>query len=108
MMKKHMRVWCLILALLMALSVCGCQSEESQGSSAAVTTEAQTTGVDTTTAEVESRDEHVDFVVVGAGAAGVSAATQAAYQGKSVILLEKLAFAGGSSALNEGYFWACE
>jgi fumarate reductase flavoprotein subunit len=55
----------------------------------------------------ESRDETVDFVVVGAGAAGVSAATEAARQGKSVILLEKLSFAGGSSALNEGFLWAC-
>lgn len=108
MMKKHMRAWCLILSLLMVLSVCGCQSEKAQGSSDVGTTDAQTTAADTTVAEVESRDEHVDFVVVGAGAAGVSAATQAAYQGKSVILLEKLAFAGGSSALNEGYFWACE
>ena len=59
-------------------------------------------------AEEASRDEHVDFVVVGAGAAGLSSAIEAARQGKSVILLEKLGFAGGSSALNEGYFWACE
>ena len=52
------------------------------------------------------RDMTVDFVVVGAGAGGMSAAAEAARQGKKVILLEKLAFAGGSSALCEGYFWA--
>ena len=52
------------------------------------------------------RDATVDFVVVGAGAGGMSAATEAARQGKSVILLEKLSFAGGSSALCEGYFWS--
>lgn len=60
------------------------------------------------TAEEVSRDETVDFVVVGAGAAGLSTAIEAARQGKSVILLEKLGIAGGSSALNEGYFWACD
>ena len=55
-----------------------------------------------------NRDVTVDFVVVGAGAGGLSASTEAARQGKSVILLEKLAFAGGSSALCEGYFWASD
>lgn len=56
--------------------------------------------------EPQNRDVTVDFVVVGAGAGGLSAAIEAARQGKSVILLEKLSFAGGSSALCEGYFWS--
>lgn len=55
-----------------------------------------------------STEEKVDFVVVGAGAGGISAAIEAARQGKSVILLEKLAYAGGSSRLCEGYFWSTE
>lgn len=58
--------------------------------------------------EPQNRDVTVDFVVVGAGAGGLSAATEAARQGKSVILLEKLSFAGGSSALCEGYFWSTD
>ena len=58
--------------------------------------------------EPQNRDVTVDFVVVGAGAGGLSAATEAARQGKSVILLEKLSFAGGSSALCEGYFWSAD
>ena len=58
--------------------------------------------------EPKNRDVTVDFVVVGAGAGGLSAATEAARQGKSVILLEKLSFAGGSSALCEGYFWSTD
>lgn len=56
----------------------------------------------------QSRDETVDFVVVGGGAGGLSAASEAARQGKSVILLEKLANTGGSSALSEGYFWSAD
>ncbi|WP_019549478.1 FAD-dependent oxidoreductase [Streptomyces sulphureus] len=39
----------------------------------------------------------VDVVVVGAGAAGVAAATVAAEQGRSVLLVEKYGFAGGAA-----------
>lgn len=39
----------------------------------------------------------VDVLVVGAGAAGVAAATTAAEAGKSVILVEKYGFAGGAA-----------
>lgn len=81
---KKTKLLCLVLTLVMAFAWC------------------------VSLAGAESRDETVDFVVVGAGAAGVSAATEAARQGKSVILLEKLGIAGGSSAMNEGYLWACE
>ncbi len=47
-------------------------------------------------------DETVDVVVVGAGGAGLAAAAHAAEQGLSVILLEKLAFIGGSSLICGG------
>src|SRR5690625_3957034 len=40
---------------------------------------------------------HVDVVVVGAGAAGSTAAIAAARQGASVLLVDKLPFLGGSS-----------
>ena len=56
----------------------------------------------------ESRDATVDMVIVGAGAGGLSAAAEAGRQGKSAILLEKLPFTGGSSALCEGYFWSTD
>ena len=106
MMKRITQILCLALALLMVFGLFGCQP-------AAEETESPTPDASQNTPAPEegqegSRDETVDFVVVGAGAAGVSAATEAARQGKSVILLEKLSFAGGSSALNEGYLWACD
>ena len=104
-MKKWMKPLCITTALAMAFALCGCQPTQSAPTPAPAT---PTPAVDSEAPSAPaSRDETVDFVVVGAGAAGVSAATEAARQGKSVILLEKLGFAGGSSALNEGYFWAC-
>ena len=44
-------------------------------------------------------DASYDVVVVGAGGAGLAAAAHAAEQGLKVLLLEKLAFVGGSSAI---------
>lgn len=41
-----------------------------------------------------------DVVVVGSGAAGMTAALEAAYAGSSVIVLEKLSYTGGSSRLS--------
>ena len=106
MMKRITKILCTVLALLMVFGLLGCQPANEQEQTPAPD------GAQNTPAPEEgqsgSRDETVDFVVVGAGAAGVSAATEAARQGKSVILLEKLSFAGGSSALNEGYLWACD
>lgn len=43
-----------------------------------------------------------DVVVVGAGAAGLAAASKAREDGASVILLEKTGFTGGNSALSTG------
>ena len=105
-MKKWTKLLCLIMALAMVFALCSCQSPAEEEQEQAP--EATDAVPEVTEQPSASRDETVDFVVVGAGAAGVSAATEAARQGKSVILLEKLSFAGGSSALNEGYFWACE
>lgn len=50
--------------------------------------------------------EHsVDLVVVGSGAAGLAAAATAAVLGASVIVLEKTALIGGTSALSGGEIW---
>ena len=51
---------------------------------------------------------NTDVVVVGGGGTGLSAAASAHQHGAKVILLEKLAFVGGSSALSGGALAAGE
>jgi succinate dehydrogenase/fumarate reductase flavoprotein subunit len=46
-----------------------------------------------------------DIVVIGAGAAGMSAALFAAIRGVRTLLVEKTAFVGGTSALSAGSVW---
>jgi succinate dehydrogenase/fumarate reductase flavoprotein subunit len=46
-----------------------------------------------------------DVVVIGAGAAGMSAALFAAIRGARTLLVEKTAFVGGTSALSAGSIW---
>ena len=47
-------------------------------------------------------DEDYDVIVVGAGGAGLAAAAHAAEKGLRVLILEKMAFPGGSSAICGG------
>lgn len=47
----------------------------------------------------------VDFLIVGTGAAGVSAAIYAASSGKTVMLCEKAAKIGGTTALSNAMIW---
>lgn len=54
-------------------------------------------------AVVESLE--VDVVVVGSGGAGMTAATVAARHGLKVLLVEKTAFFGGTTALSGGGIW---
>ncbi len=51
-------------------------------------------------------DEEVDVVIVGAGMAGLSAAIDAARSGARVLVLEKLAYIGGSTRVCGGGLWA--
>lgn len=51
-----------------------------------------------------TKQERYDVVVVGTGAAGTSAALEAAQHGASVLLLEKGRHTGGSSNYTEGLF----
>lgn len=50
----------------------------------------------------QAEDVVADVVVVGGGGAGVAAAMAARDQGKSVVLLEKLSFLGGNTAMSGG------
>lgn len=55
---------------------------------------------------VQKWDRSVDIVVVGAGAAGCSAAIKAHDLGSSVLVLEKAPVAGGTAAKSVGGIWA--
>lgn len=97
-MKKKTKFLSLLCAVALTLTACGGNTDPNS----TPTPEAENT------VQPTERNVTVDFVVVGAGAGGLSAAAEAARQGKSVILLEKQSFAGGSSALCEGYFWSSD
>lgn len=53
-------------------------------------------------------DEICDVVVVGGGAAGLSAAVSAAEFGASVVILEKMKHIGGDTLISGGYFNAVD
>lgn len=50
-------------------------------------------------------DKEVDLIVLGAGAAGLSAALTAANEGLEVLLLEKSDYIGGTTAYSAGTCW---
>ena len=57
------------------------------------------------TAESQIKTE-ADVIVIGAGLSGLSASVRAAEQGAEVILLEKMAYAGGNCILSTGILQA--
>jgi succinate dehydrogenase/fumarate reductase flavoprotein subunit len=52
-----------------------------------------------------SREVDCDLLVIGSGAAGLSAAVTAAWDGVKVIVVEKDAVCGGASAWSGGWMW---
>jgi len=48
---------------------------------------------------------HCDLLVIGSGAAGLSAAVTAAHHGLKVVLVEKEAWMGGATAWSGGWMW---
>lgn len=64
--------------------------------------EALQTTVQKQAQKAEEKTLNADIAIVGAGAAGQTAAIRASQLGKKVILLEKMPFAGGAAAVNGG------
>lgn len=58
-----------------------------------------------TPASTDAADETFDVVVVGAGAAGLTAASIAAAEGCAVLLLEQADVVGGTTAISGGMVW---
>ena len=56
-------------------------------------------------AEVSAWDEQADVIVVGFGAAGASAAYEAASAGADTIVLERAGAAGGAAAMSDGFIY---
>lgn len=50
--------------------------------------------------------EQADFIIIGSGAAGLSAAISAAALGARVVVLEKTGFIGGTTAFSGALLWA--
>ena len=62
-------------------------------------------GGDATVSELEQWDQVVDVIVIGSGAAGLSAATLAADGGSTVVILERADMVGGTTGVSGGMPW---
>ena len=73
------------------------------GCSAAPQNPSASTAVPTAESQIKTE---ADVIVIGAGLSGLSASVRAAEQGAEVILLEKMAYAGGNCILSTGILQA--
>src|ERR1700761_1479792 len=55
--------------------------------------------------DVKAFDETTDVLVIGLGAAGVSAAIEARRAGSDVLVIERASAGGGSTALSGGFIY---
>lgn len=78
-MKKLLKI---VLAGLMVLSLSACSKSEEP--------------------KVDAQENAYDVIVIGSGAAGLSAAVEAKNAGSSVVVIEKMGFIGGSTLLSGG------
>lgn len=102
----------LLLTSAMLFTACS-QNTASNGTAAtAEATKAETAAEASTTPETVPEGQETayqaDVVVIGAGGAGMAAAIEAADQGASVVILEKMGFAGGNTVRSEGGMNATE
>lgn len=98
-MKKSKQLLSILLIMTMIFATACTQQPVKTEAPAETKTEAPT---ETKT----ETDQKADVVVIGGGMAGLSSSIEAARLGAKVVLLEKLPFLGGSSALCEGYLWS--
>ena len=61
--------------------------------------------IDSVPQESRARQIECDLLVVGSGAAGLSAATTAAWHGLRVVVVEKDRVFGGATAWSGGWAW---
>ena len=91
-----------------AVSVAGAAALAQQASGLVGAAEAKEISVDSAASDAQGikADETVDcdVIVVGAGMAGLCGAIAAAEAGLDVVVLEKLAYTGGTSSMAEGMF----
>ncbi len=103
MKKKSLPLIALLLCLAVALAACA-PAATAPGPEAALTPDpVPAQGTPAETPPSPPFDEEYDIVVVGAGAAGLSAAVEAADNGaKRILVLEKLGAIGGTSMVSQG------
>ncbi len=101
-MQKSRRWLAALLAGMLMLGAMGCTKPATETTAAVQpeTTQPAPSSEQETTAEVlQGRDIQTQVAVVGAGGAGMAAAIEAKDLGLEVILIEKLAFVGGTTSM---------
>lgn len=104
MMKRHSRISFLSLLLALSLTACSAAPATTATTAPAQTSISETTASLETEPSVQAESDtpapmETDIVIVGAGGAGLTAAISAADRKASVILVEKLAFVGGTTIM---------
>ena len=90
---------CFLLTIFMLLGIAGCSPNDVPDG----TPQGEEPPQDVETPDSEQEIElTTDIVIIGAGGTGLTAAASAFENGADVIVLEKLAITGGSTALSGG------